>query len=108
MNQNAVQLLKQNKVIVETVEGIRKMMDLLKKSVDAIAEADTIRDMQNKVIQETVEINEDIAQRIHLENEEFTNIAGMVQNSSKEILELSEQVEKINAMVEELETLLEG
>ena len=108
MNQNAGQLLKQNKVIAETVEGIRKMMDLLKKSVDAIAEADTIQGMQNKVIQETVEINEDIAQRIHLENEEFTNIAGMVQNSSKEILELSEQVEKINAMVEELETLLEG
>ena len=108
MNQNAEQLLKQNKEIAETVGGIRKMMDLLKKSVEAIQQADTIRDMQSKVIQETVEINEDIAERIHLENEEFSNIASMVQSNSEEILVLSEQVESINSMIKELEALLES
>ena len=108
MNQNAEQLLKQNKVIVETVEGIRTMMGLLKKSVDTIAQADQIRDAQSRVIQETVEINEDIAQRIHSENDEFANIVRMVQSNSEEILVLSEQVDNINAMVEELEELLES
>lgn len=108
MNQNAEQLLKQNKEIAETVGGIRKMMDLLKKSVEAIQQADTIRAMQSKVIQETVEINEDIAERIHLENEEFSNIASMVQSNSEEILVLSEQVESINSMIKELEALLES
>lgn len=61
---------------------------------------------QNRVIQETVEINEDIAGRIQSENEEFTNIASMVQSSREEIMELSGQVDTINSMVEELEKLL--
>ena len=63
--------------------------------------------MQSRIVQGTVEINEDIAERIHTENEEFSNIAGMVQNNSQEIMELSAQVETINSMVEELEKLLE-
>lgn len=98
--------MNQNKVILETVEGIRTMMDLLRKSVEAIDEAEAIRGIQSGVIQETVEINEDIAGRIHSENEEFANIADMVQSNKEEIQELSEQVETINSMVEELEKLL--
>ena len=108
MHQNAEQLLNQNKVIIETVEGIRKMMELLKKSVEAVEQADNIRDEQKKVIQETVEINEDIAERIHTENEEFSNIASMVQSNSEEVVILLEQVDKINSMIKELEQLLEG
>ena len=108
MNENAEQLLKQNKVIVETVEGIRKMMELLKKSVDAVEQANHIRNAQNQVIQETVEINEDIAERIHTENGEFSNIASMVQSNSEEVVVLMEQVDKINSMIKELEELLEG
>lgn len=107
MNRNAEQLLNQNKVIVETVEGIRKMMNLLKKSVDAIEQADQIRVTQSNVIQETVAINENIAERIQSENEEFSNIASMVQSNSEEVLAISEQIENINSMVKELEELLE-
>lgn len=107
MNRNAEQLLNQNKVIVETVEGIRKMMNLLKKSVDAIEQADQIRVTQSNVIQKTVAINENIAERIQSENEEFSNIAGMVQSNSEEVLAISEQIDNINSMVKELEELLE-
>ncbi|MDE7477451.1 MAG: hypothetical protein K2M91_05805, partial [Lachnospiraceae bacterium] len=108
MNQNVEQLLNQNKVIVETVDGIRTMIDLLKKSAEAIEQADQIRDEQSKVIQETVEINEDISNRIHSENEEFFNIASMVQNNTKDVLVLSEQADNINSMVNQLEELLEN
>lgn len=108
MNQNTEQLLNQNNVIIETVEGIRKMMDILKKSVDAIEQANQIRMEQSKVIQETVEINENIAERIHSENEEFTNIASMVQSNNEEVLAVSEQIENINSMIKELEELLEA
>lgn len=106
ISRNAEQLLNQNKLILETVEGVRKMMDLLKDSVEAVEAAEQIRSIQNSVIQGTVDINEDIAKRIRLENEEFSNIAGMVQNNAGEIVALSEQVETINTMVEELEKLL--
>lgn len=64
MNDNAEQLMQQNKVIVDTVKGIRMMMELLKKSVEAINQADNICNTQNKVIKETVAINEDIVKSI--------------------------------------------
>lgn len=107
MNKNAEQLMEQNSVIVETVDGVRKMMSLLKHSVTAIGEADNIRATQNNVIGNTVKINEDIAERIHTENSEFTNIAEMVQSNTQEIIVLSEQVDNINSMIQELEALLE-
>ena len=107
MNQNAEQLLGQNKVIVETVQEVRNMMELLKQSVDAIAQADAIRREQNQIIQETVKINEDIAERIHQENNEFSNIADMVHGNTQEIMVLSEQVDNLDNMIKELEKLLE-
>lgn len=107
MNENADQLLQQNKVIADTVDGIRTMMELLKKSVAAVEQAGNIREKQSDVIFETVKISEDIAERIQQEHEEFSNITAMVQNNTDEILGLSNQIEKINKMVEELEGLLE-
>ncbi len=107
IGQNAKQLLDQNKVIAETVNAVRTMMDLLKKSVEAIEQVDEIRSTQNTVIQGTVAINEDIAQRIQVENDGFTNITSMVQNNSEEINILSRQVDNINSMVEQLEELLD-
>lgn len=107
MNKNTKQLLEQNKVIADTVEGVRTMMELLKKSLKAVGQADGIRSEQNKVIRETVAINEDIAQRIVSENTEFSNIAEMVQSNAQDITALLNQVESINAMITELEKLLE-
>lgn len=108
MNENTEQLLKQNQVIVDTVEGIRTMMELLKKSLEAVGQADRIRNEQNEVIRETVSINEDIASSIESENTEFGNIAEMVQSNAQDILALSTQVENINQMITELEKLLES
>lgn len=42
------------------------------------------------------------------QNYDFSNIAGMVQNNTQEVLLLMEQVDSINSMVKELEALLEG
>ena len=106
MNENTEQLLMQNKVIVETVSGIRKMMELLKKSLEAIGQADQIRNEQNKVIKDTIVINEDIAQSIVNENVEFGNITEMMQGNAQDIVSLSNQVENINTMITELEQLL--
>ena len=107
MNQNAEQLLGQNKVIVETVQGVRGMMELLKSSANAIAQADELCRIQNQVIQETVKINENIAERICQENQEFSNIADMVQGNTQEIMALSRQIDNLDNMIKELEELLE-
>lgn len=107
MNENEVQQLAQNRLIGETVEGIRDMMDLLKQSVEAIKQADAIFTNQNDIISETVSINEDIAKCILNENGEFTNIAGMVQGNTQEIVEITNQIEVIDNMIGELKVLLE-
>ena len=107
MNENAEQLLSQNKVIVDTVKGIRTMLELLKKSVEAINQADKICYEQNEVIKETVVINEDIADSIMKENVEFSNITRMVQSNAEDVNTLSNQVDSINDMIIELEKLLE-
>lgn len=77
------------------------------RSVSAIEQADAIMEQQNKVIQETVSINEDNASGIRNENEEFFNIANMVQSNTEEIITISQQVDTINGMITELEALLE-
>ena len=64
-------------------------------------------EQQSKVIQETVSINEDIASGIRSENEEFSNIANMVQSNTEEIFTISQQVDAINEMITKLEALLE-
>ena len=107
MNENTTQQLAQNKLIGETVEGIRNMMDLLRQSVEAIEQADVICMNQNDIISETVSINEDIAECILNENEEFTNITNMVQGNTEEIAEISNQVEVIDNMINDLQDLLE-
>ena len=106
MNENAEQLKKQNQVIVDTVEGIRTMIDRLKASVAAVEQADQMRIAQSQVIQETVFINEDIAGGIQSENDEFNNIANMVQSNTEGIMTIFNQVDTINTMINELEQLL--
>ena len=64
--------------------------------------------VQKQVIRETVSINEDIAADIKQENEEFNNIADMLKNNVEEIKTMTIQVDTINTMVTELESLLES
>lgn len=111
MNENAEQLQKQNQVIVETVEGIRTMIGRLKESVAAVAQAGGMQVAQNRVINETVLINEDIAGGIQSENDEFSNIANiidqMAQSNTQQITTIFDQADTMDRMVNELEQLLE-
>lgn len=106
MNGNAEQLMQQNKVIANTVEGIRSMIEMLKTSAEAVKETDQIQKKQDGIINNTVVLNEGIAQDIDQENEEFSNITQLVQGNAEEIDELVGQVDKLNAMAAELEALI--
>lgn len=106
MNENSSQLLEQNKVLVDTVAGIHKMIALLKKSVEAIKLVDILQKKQDDIIRMTVLVNEESAVNIERENEEFINIAQLVQSNTADINELVEQVDALNNMVAEIEELL--
>ncbi len=106
MNDNSTQLTEQNKVMVDTVSGIRNMINLLKKSTLAIKDAATIQRDHMNIIKNTFTINEDVYKSIAQENQEFNDIANMVQGNTEEIVEMVKQVDILNHMVEELEDML--
>lgn len=106
INENAQQLGRQNEVLRETVSGIKNMIVLLKQSTEAIINVNELQKKQEGFIEKTVEVNENITESINKENQEFTNIAEMVQNTSREVLMMTQQIDEINSMVAELEELL--
>lgn len=106
MTENTSILLKQNEVLVETVSGIRSMMDLLKKSAENIYTADGLQRTQDQIISKTVSINEDIAESIYHENEDFINITELVQSNTEDINQLVKQIDLLNEMVVQLEEIL--
>lgn len=106
MNDNSAQFVEQNRVMSETVSGIRNMIDLLKKSTQAIMDTDAIQKRLHSVIDQTVSINEDISGNIIDENRDFTDIANMAQGNTAEIMKMVHQVDILNSMISELESLL--
>lgn len=96
----------QNETLANTVEKVKGMMKLLVSSLDAIREVDALNEEQVSLISTTFSFNENISRQIEVENEQFTNIVGVVQSNTQEITELNNQVDGLNEIVKELEELL--
>lgn len=106
MNESSAKMQNQNVRMLETINGVRSMIEMLKQSVDTISKVDGIQNSQSHVISQTIQVSEDIANRIDEENREFTNIDQMVQGNAQEVFKLSDQIDQINGMIAELEELL--
>ena len=106
MNESSAKMQNQNVRMLETIKGVRSMIEMLKQSVDTISKVDCIQNSQSHVISQTIQVSEDIANRIDEENREFTNIDQMVQGNAQEVFKLSDQIDQINGMIAELEELL--
>lgn len=63
---------------------------------------------QSDVIRNTVKINEEIAGSIKQENTEFSSINDMVENNTKDVPQMTEQVSALNQMAEQMNHLLAG
>lgn len=106
MNESSVRIQNQNARMLETINGVRNMIEMLKKSVDTISKVGGIQNSQSCVIIQTIQASEDIVNRIDEENREFTNIDQMVQGNAREVFKLSDQIDQINGMIAGLEELL--
>jgi methyl-accepting chemotaxis protein len=107
INENRNQLLEQNKVLVDTIEGIRNMINLLKNSVESIEAVDDLQKKQFEIISKTVSMNDEVSASIIKENDEFKNISKLVQSNTEDINELVNQVDTLNSLVSEIEELLQ-
>lgn len=106
VRENFRKLEKQNEYFTHVFSGIKDMTQLLGVSVDAVDTMGEAHDKQAMVIQNTVSINQEIAENIRRENEQFHSITEMVGSNANDTMEIAAQVKAINDMVDEMNRLL--
>ncbi len=106
VEENSQKLTKQNEYFNNVFNGIKDMTQLLHVSVGAVNTMGDAHHKQATVIKDTVMINQDIAENIYNENQQFKSINAMVESNVNDIVGMSEQVNSINGMVEEINILL--
>lgn len=106
VQENSQKLEKQNEYFSRVFNGMKDMTELLHTSVDAVNTMGKAHDKQAMVIKDTVSINQDIAESIYNENEQFKSINDMVESNVDDITNMTEQVNVINKMLDEINQLL--
>lgn len=106
VGENSVKLGKQNEYFANVFEAMKDMTDLLNTSVSAVQAMSDAHRQQAEVIKNTVQINQDIAQSIRNENEQFGAISAMAESNAGDTVEIAAQANAINGMVSEMSKLL--
>ncbi len=107
VEQNMEHLQQQDKHFHAVFTGIQEMIHILYASMELINTMGEAHDKQAEVIKRTVAINEHIADNIKQENIEFSNINDMVENNTKDLAQMTEQITVLNEMVEQINQMLQ-
>ncbi len=108
VEENSKKLTRQKEYYNGIFDGIRKMTDLLNVSVNSINTMGKAHQTQAGVIRNTVTINNEIAENIRSEHEQFASINAMVESNVNDISEITNQTAQINEMVDEINNLLKN
>ena len=106
VKENSEKLGKQNEYFSNVFNGMQDMTGFLNVSVAAIKAMGDAHREQAEVIKNTVLINQDIAERIRNENEQFSAISAMAESNASDTVEVATQANAINDMVQEMSSLL--
>ena len=106
IDENSSKLGIQNEYFTNVFGSMQDMTRLLNTSVEAINTMGEAHNKQAEVIRKTVSINEDIAENIKSENEQFASINAMAESNANDTEEVAMQANAINGMVEEMSNLL--
>lgn len=108
INENSSKLGTQNKYFTDVFRSMQDMTELLDVSVNAINTMGEAHNKQSAVIAKTVSINQDIAESIKNENDQFFSINAMAESNAEDTTQVAAQATTINNMVEEMNHLLKG
>lgn len=106
VRENSQKLNTQSKYFDNVFKSIQDMTNLLNTSVSVINTMGDAHGKQSEVIKKTVSINQDIAERIKNENEQFAAINAMAESNANDTQEVAAQAGAINNMVDEMSKLL--
>ena len=106
VNENSVKLGTQNEYFENVFESMQDMTQLLNTSVETINTMGEAHGKQSEVIKKTISINQDIAESIRNENEQFNSINAMAESNANDTTEVATQAGVINEMVDKMTQLL--
>ena len=106
VEENATKLTTQNEYYANVFSGMQAMTELLNVSVNAIETMGDAHGKQAEVIKKTVSINQEIAESIRNENEQFNSINAMAESNANDTTEVATQASTINEMVDKMTGLL--
>lgn len=108
VEENSQKLEEQNEYFNHVFKGMQDMTGFLNICVDSVNTMGDAHDKQAEVIRNTVLINKDIAESIQTENQQYVSINAMVESNVDDITEMTEQIKRINGMVDEINNLLKS
>lgn len=106
VKENSTKLSTQNESLADVFKCMQDMTELLNISVNAIGTMGDAHGKQSEVIKKTVSINQNIAENIRNENEQFKSISDMAGSNATDTVEIATQVSTINEIVAEMTLLL--
>ncbi len=105
VEENSSKLGTQNEYFSNVFKSMQDMTALLNVSVDAIGTLGDTYSKQATVIEKTVSINQDIAESIKNEIDQFNSINAMAEGNAGNTAEVSTQANAISEMVDEMNKL---
>ena len=106
IEKSAANLNEQDEVFNETFSSIRNMISVIREELDAIYSMDCVYKKQIEIINVTISENEQIIDAVKAENENFSNIAGLIDDNTRDVLEITRQAEELDRMIEKLKNTL--
>lgn len=106
VEENSSKLNTQNECFGKVFKCMQDMTESLNISVGAINTMGEVHGKQAEVIKKTVVINQDIAESIRSENEQFNSINDMAESNANDTTEVATQATAINNMVDQMTKLL--
>ncbi len=106
VEENTTKIGTQNEYVANVIQCMRDMKELLTISANAISTMGDAHSNQAEVIKKTVTINEDIAESIRSENEQFNSINAMAESNANDTTNVAAQANAINDMVDKITQLL--
>lgn len=99
-------LTEQNTVMEDTIKKVNDMMELLNQCLVSMEDVTWKNREQKELVEVSYSCNQKMQEQIGIQDERFGQISDVVQNNAQDITELTQEVDQLDGIVQELTDLL--